>query len=84
MDAKIRRFLRLSIIKHQDYIQMVEKKFFMRKVIKSTCIAQDKGIYKLITEPSEPISVRIDLLDIQTGGLRLITEIEILSGTDFD
>ena len=64
---------------------MVEKRYFLRaKVIKSTCIAKDQGIYKLVTQSSEPIPVKIDILDISTGGLRLMTEVEILTGTDFD
>jgi len=64
---------------------MVEKRSFLRaKVMKSTCIAKDQGIYKLVTESSEPIPVKIDVLDISTGGLSLITEVEILNATDFD
>jgi len=64
---------------------MVAKRYFLRaKVIKSTCIAKDQGIYKLVTQSSEPIPVKIDILDISTGGLRLMTEVEILNGTDFD
>ena len=64
---------------------MVEKRNFLRaKVMKSTCIAKDQGIYKLVTESSVPIPVKIDVLDISTGGLRLITEVEILNGADFD
>ena len=64
---------------------MVEKRNFLRaNVMKSTCIAKDQGTYKLVTESSVPILVKIDVLDISTGGLRLITEVEILNGTDFD
>jgi hypothetical protein len=44
---------------------MVEKRSFLRaKVMKSTCIAKDQGIYKLVTESSEPIPVKIDVLGI--------------------
>ena len=64
---------------------MKEKRSFLRaKVKKSTCIAKDQGVYTFITESSVSIPVKIDVLDISTGGLRLMTEIEILNGTDFD
>ena len=64
---------------------MVEKRNFLRaKVIKSTCIAKDQGVYRFVTESTIFIPVKIDVLDISTGGLRLMTEVEILNGTDFD
>ena len=64
---------------------MKEKRNFLRaKVKKSTCIAKDQGVYTFITESSVSIPVKIDVLDISTGGLSLITEVEILNGSDFD
>jgi hypothetical protein len=64
---------------------MIEKRNFLRaQVMKSTCIAKDQGTYKLVTESTVPIPVNINVLDISTGGLRLITEVEILNGTNFD
>ena len=63
---------------------MVKRKFLRAKLKKSTCIAKDQGVYSLITESSVSIPVKIDILDISTGGLLVKTEVEILNGTDFD
>ena len=64
---------------------MAEKINFLRaKVKKLTCIARNQGVYKLILESSIPIPVQIDVLDISTGGLRLMTEVEFLNDIDFD
>ena len=64
---------------------MAEKRNFLRaKVKKTTCIAKDKGIYTFVTESSISIPVKINVLDISTGGLRLTTEVEILNGSNFD
>jgi hypothetical protein len=63
----------------------MEKRNFLRAQLKkSTCIAKDQGVYKLVTESSVSIPVKIDVLDMSTGGLRIMTEVEILNGTNFD
>ena len=57
---------------------MVEKINFLRaKVKKSTCIGKDRGVYRFVTESSVSIAVKIDVLDISTGGFRPIKEVEI-------
>ena len=63
----------------------MEKRNFLRAQLKkSTCIAKDQRVYKLVTESSVSIPVKIDVLDMSTGGLCIMTEVEILNGTNFD
>ena len=64
---------------------MIEKEIFCApKQKKQTCIVRDQGVYRLVQESSIPISLKIDVLDISTGGFRLMTGEEFLKGTEFD
>lgn len=64
---------------------MIEKRnFFRAKAKKTTCIVRDQGVYRLVQESSIPIALKIDVLDISTGGFRLMTGEEFLKGTEFD
>ena len=58
-----------------------EKREFLRTQIKQlTSIANHEGVYKLIEEDEISTPTPINVKDISTGGLRIISEYELLKG----
>ena len=59
-----------------------EKREFLRtKVKRLTSIVKDEGVYKLIEEDEISTPTPINVKDISTGGLRIISEYELLKGS---
>ena len=62
-----------------------EKKDFIRtKVRRLTSIVKHEGAYKLIEEDEIYTPTPINVKDISTGGLRIISEYELLKGLFID
>ena len=62
-----------------------EKREFIRtKVKRLTSIVKHKGAYVLIEEGEIPSHTLINVKDISTGGLRIISEYELLKGSFID
>ena len=62
-----------------------EKREFLRtKVKRLTSIVQHEGVYKLIEEDKVSTPTLINVKDISTGGLRIISEYELLKGLFID
>ena len=62
-----------------------EKREFIRtKVRRLTSIVKHEGAYKLIKEDEISTPTPINVKDISTGGLRIISEYELLKGSFID
>jgi len=62
-----------------------EKREFLRtKVKRLTSIVQHEGVYKLIEEDKISTPIPTNVKDISTGGLRIISEYELLKGSLID
>ena len=62
-----------------------EKREFIRtKVRRLTSIVKHEGAYKLIEEDERYTSTPKNVKDISTGGLRIISEYELLKGSFID
>jgi len=62
-----------------------EKREFLRtKVKRLTSIVKDRGVYKLIEEDEISTSAPINIKDISTGGLRIISEYGLMKGLFID
>ena len=62
-----------------------EKREFIRtKVRRLTSIVKHEGAYKLIKEDEISTPTPINVKDISTGGLRIISEYELLKGAFID
>ena len=62
-----------------------EKRGFLRtKVKRLTSIVKHEGAYKLIEEDEIYTPTPINVKDISTGGLRIISEYELLKGSFID
>ena len=62
-----------------------EKREFIRtKVRRLTSIAKHEGVYELIEEDEISTPTPINVKDISTGGLRIISEYELLKGSFID
>ena len=62
-----------------------EKREFIRtKVRRLTSIVKHEGAYKLIEEDEISTPTLINVKDISTGGLRIISEYELLKGSFID
>ena len=62
-----------------------EKREFLRtKVRRLTSIVKHEGVYKLIEEDEISTSAPISVKDISTGGLRIISENELMKGAFID
>ena len=62
-----------------------EKREFVRTRVKQlTSIVKHEGVYKLIEEGEISAPTLINVKDISTGGLRIISEYELLKGSFID
>ena len=62
-----------------------EKREFIRtKVRRLTSIVKHEGAYKLIEEDEIYTPIPINIKDISTGGLRIISEVELVKGSFID
>ena len=62
-----------------------EKREFLRtKVKRLTSIVQHEGVYKLIEEDEISTPILINVEDISTGGLRIVSEYELMKGAFID
>ena len=62
-----------------------EKREFLRtKVKRLTSIVKHEGVYKLIEEDKISTPIPTNVKDISTGGLRIISEYELLKGSFID
>lgn len=62
-----------------------EKREFIRtKVRRLTSIVKHEGAYKLIEQDETSTPTPINVKDISTGGLRIISEYELLKGSFID
>ena len=62
-----------------------EKREFLRtKVKRLTSIVQHEGVYKLIEEDKISTPIPTNVKDISTGGLRIISEYELMKGAFID
>ena len=62
-----------------------EKREFLRTKVKQlTSIVKHEGVYKLIEEGRISTPTLINVKDISTGGLRIISEYELLKGLFID
>ena len=62
-----------------------EKREFIRtKVRRLTSIVKHKGAYELIEEAEISTPTLINVKDISTGGLRIVSEYELLKGSFID
>ena len=62
-----------------------EKREFIRtKVRRLTSIVKHEGAYELIEEDEISTPTLINVKDISTGGLRIISEYELLKGSFID
>ena len=62
-----------------------EKREFLRtKVKRLTSIVKHEGVYKLIEEDKISIPIRTNVKDISTGGLRIVSEYELMKGAFID
>ena len=62
-----------------------EKRAFVRIRVKQlTSIVKHEGVYKLIEEGEISTPALINVKDISTGGLRIISEYELLKGLFID
>ena len=62
-----------------------EKREFIRTKIKRlTSIVKDEGVYKLIEEDEISTPIPTNVNDISTGGLRIISEYELMKGAFID
>ena len=62
-----------------------EKRDFLRvKVKRLTSIVKHEGVYKLIEEDKISTPTLTNIKDISTGGLRIISEFELMKGAFID
>ena len=58
-----------------------EKREFVRTRVKQlTSIVKHEGVYKLIEEDEISTPTRINVKDISTGGLRILSKYELIKG----
>ena len=63
----------------------IEKRKFIRVQVKRlTSIVKHEGIYKLIEEDETSTPTLTNAKDISTGGLRIISEVELVKGSFID
>ena len=62
-----------------------EKREFLRtKVKRLTSIVKHEGVYKLIEEDKISTPIPTNVKDISTGGLRIVSEYELMKGAFID
>ena len=62
-----------------------EKREFIRaKVRRLTSIVKHEGVYKLIAEDKISTPIPTNVKDISTGGLRIVSEYELMKGAFID
>ena len=61
-----------------------KREFLRTKVKRLTSIVKHRGVYKLIKEDEISTSAPINIKDISTGGLRIVSEYELMKGTFID
>ena len=62
-----------------------EKREFLRtKVKRLTSVVKHEGVYKLIEEDKISTPTLTNVKDISTGGIRIISEIELVKGSFID
>ena len=57
-----------------------KRKFLRTKVKRLSSIVKHQGAYKLIEEGEIPTPILINVKDISTGGLRILSEYELMKG----
>ena len=61
-----------------------KRKFLRTKVKRLSSIVKHEGVYKLIEEGEIPTPILINVKDISTGGIRFISEYELMKGAFID
>ena len=61
-----------------------KREFIRTKVRRLTSITKHEGVYELIEEDEISTPTPINVKDISTGGLRIISEYELLKGSFID
>ena len=61
-----------------------KRKFLRTKVKRLSSIVKHQGAYKLIEEGEIPTPILINVKDISTGGIRFISEYELMKGAFID
>jgi hypothetical protein len=67
-----------------NYVNKEKREFLRTKVRRLTSIVKHEGAYKLIEEDVISTLALTRVKDISTGGLRIISEIELMKGVFID
>jgi len=67
-----------------NYVNKEKREFLRTKVRRLTSIVKHEGAYKLIEEDVISTLAPTSVKDISTGGLRIISEIEMMKGAFID
>ena len=63
-----------------NYVNKEKREFLRTKVRRLTCIVKHEGVYKLIKEGEISTPALINVKDISTGGLRILSKYELIKG----
>ena len=67
-----------------NYVNKEKREFLRTKVKRLASIVKHEGVYKLIEEGEIPTPILINVKDISTGGIRFISEYELMKGAFID
>ena len=67
-----------------NYVNKEKREFIRIKIKRLSSIVKHEGIYKLIEEDNVSTPTLINVKDISTGGLRIISKHELLKGSFID
>ena len=67
-----------------NYVNKEKREFLRTKVKRLTSIVQHEGVYKLIEEDKISTPIPTNVKDISTGGIRIVSEYEFMTGAFID